>query len=84
MRAAQDGAQIAIAAKTSDPNPKLPGTIHTAAAEIEAAGFRREYVDQVVRLIRINEYKRRQAPPILKVSTRAFGPGRVVPITCRF
>lgn len=37
-RAAQDGALIAIAAKTSDPNPKLPGTIHTAAAEIEAAG----------------------------------------------
>ena len=38
LRAARDGALIAIAAKTSDPNPKLPGTIHTAAAEIEAAG----------------------------------------------
>ena len=38
LRAAQDGALVAIAAKTSDPNPKLPGTIHTAAAEIEAAG----------------------------------------------
>jgi citronellol/citronellal dehydrogenase len=38
LRAATDGASIAIAAKTSDPNPKLPGTIHTAAAEIEAAG----------------------------------------------
>ena len=38
LRAARDGASIAIAAKTSDPNPKLPGTIHTAAAEIEAAG----------------------------------------------
>jgi citronellol/citronellal dehydrogenase len=38
LRAAKDGASIAIAAKTSDPNPKLPGTIHTAAAEIEAAG----------------------------------------------
>ncbi len=37
-RAAQDGARVAIAAKTSDPNPKLPGTIHTAAAEIEAVG----------------------------------------------
>jgi citronellol/citronellal dehydrogenase len=37
-RAARDGANIVIAAKTSDPNPKLPGTIHTAAAEIEAAG----------------------------------------------
>jgi citronellol/citronellal dehydrogenase len=38
LRAARDGANIALAAKTSDPNPKLPGTIHTAAKEIEAAG----------------------------------------------
>ena len=38
LRAAQDGANIAIASKTSDPNPKLPGTIFTAAAEIEKAG----------------------------------------------
>ena len=38
LRAARDGASVAIAAKTSEPNPKLPGTIHTAAAEIEAAG----------------------------------------------
>ena len=37
-RAARDGANIAIAAKTDQPNPRLPGTIHTAAAEIEAAG----------------------------------------------
>ena len=40
LRAARDGASIAIAAKTSDPNPKLPGTIHTAAEEIRAAGGR--------------------------------------------
>ena len=38
LRAARDGANVVIAAKTSDPNPKLPGTIHSAAAEIEAAG----------------------------------------------
>jgi citronellol/citronellal dehydrogenase len=37
-RLAQDGANIIIAAKTDTPHPKLPGTIHTAAAEIEAAG----------------------------------------------
>ncbi|MET0431124.1 MAG: NAD(P)-dependent oxidoreductase [Hyphomicrobium sp.] len=37
-RAAKDGANIAIAAKTVDPNPKLEGTIHSAASEIEAAG----------------------------------------------
>ena len=38
LRAARDGANITIAAKTAEPNPKLPGTIHTAAAEIIAAG----------------------------------------------
>jgi citronellol/citronellal dehydrogenase len=38
LRAARDGANIVIAAKTSDPNPKLPGTIYTAAAEIEQEG----------------------------------------------
>ena len=37
-RAAADGANIVIAAKTAETNPKLPGTIHSAAAEIEAAG----------------------------------------------
>jgi citronellol/citronellal dehydrogenase len=37
-RAAADGANVVIAAKTTEPNPKLPGTIYTAAAEIEAAG----------------------------------------------
>jgi citronellol/citronellal dehydrogenase len=38
LRAAKDGASIAIAAKTADPNPKLPGTIFSAAEEIRAAG----------------------------------------------
>ncbi len=37
-RAARDGANIVIAAKSAVPNPKLPGTIHTAAAQVEAAG----------------------------------------------
>ncbi|MDO3069098.1 SDR family oxidoreductase [Mycobacteroides abscessus] len=38
LRAAQDGANVAIMAKTAEPHPKLPGTIYTAAEEIEAAG----------------------------------------------
>jgi citronellol/citronellal dehydrogenase len=40
LRAARDGANIVVAAKTSEPHPVLPGTIHTAAAEIEASGGR--------------------------------------------
>jgi citronellol/citronellal dehydrogenase len=38
IRAARDGANVAIAAKTTEPHPKLPGTIYTAAKEIEDAG----------------------------------------------
>ncbi|HVP32709.1 MAG TPA: NAD(P)-dependent oxidoreductase [Steroidobacteraceae bacterium] len=38
LRAARDGANVAVAAKTAEPHPKLAGTIHTAAAEIERAG----------------------------------------------
>jgi citronellol/citronellal dehydrogenase len=38
LRAARDGANVAIAAKTADPHPKLPGTVYTAAQEIEHAG----------------------------------------------
>ena len=40
LRAARDGANIAVAAKTAEPHPKLPGTIYTAAREIEQAGGR--------------------------------------------
>ncbi len=40
LRAARDGANIVVAAKTTEPHPKLPGTIHSAAEEIESAGGR--------------------------------------------
>ncbi|HET7261891.1 MAG TPA: NAD(P)-dependent oxidoreductase [Casimicrobiaceae bacterium] len=38
LRAARDGANVTVAAKSSEPDPRLPGTIHSAAAAIEAAG----------------------------------------------
>ncbi len=38
LKAARDGANVALLAKTAEPHPQLPGTIYTAAAEIEAAG----------------------------------------------
>ncbi|WP_374320338.1 SDR family oxidoreductase [Aquabacterium sp.] len=40
LRAARDGANVVVAAKTAEPDPRLPGTIYTAAAAIEAAGGR--------------------------------------------
>jgi citronellol/citronellal dehydrogenase len=38
IRAARDGANVAVVSKTGQAHPKLPGTVHTAAAAIEAAG----------------------------------------------
>ncbi len=49
-------------------------------ADIAAAGFDRAVVDKVVKLVEGAEYKRRQAPPGLKVTTKAFGMGRRYPI----
>jgi len=53
------------------------------ASEIIQAGFDEPTVRRVVRLININEYKRRQAAPGLKVTTKAFGVGRRIPVAQR-
>ena len=48
--------------------------------EISAEGFDPKLVDSVLRMVEKAEYKRRQAPPVLKVSPKAFGMGRRIPI----
>ncbi len=53
-------------------------------AEIVQSGFDKAIVDRVVRLIDVNEYKRRQAAPGLKVTSKAFGVGRRFPIAQRY
>ncbi|MBV8665067.1 MAG: NAD+ synthase [Burkholderiaceae bacterium] len=53
-------------------------------AEIVAAGYRQEDVDRITRLIKINEYKRRQAPIGIRVTHRAFGRDWRYPITSKF
>ncbi len=57
---------------------------HRSLAEILELGFDEAAVRKVVRLIDLNEYKRRQAAPGLKVTTKAFGVGRRMPIAQRF
>ena len=52
--------------------------------EIIAAGFARADVEKVTRLIKINEYKRRQAPVGIRVTHRSFGKDWRYPITKRF
>jgi NAD+ synthase (glutamine-hydrolysing) len=52
--------------------------------EIVAHGFERAYVEKVTRLIKINEYKRRQSPVGIRVTHRSFGKDWRYPITNRF
>ena len=74
LRAARDGANIAIAAKTAEPHPKLPGTIYTAAEDIERAGGKalplvvdvrdeamvKDALDETAAQIRRHRYRRQQ------------------------
>ena len=56
---------------------------HQTADEIVAAGFERATVERVLRLVRIAEFKRKQAAPGLKVTDRAFGTGWRMPIAAK-
>lgn len=53
-------------------------------AQIVAQGYDEALVRRVIRLVDLNEYKRRQSPPGIKISTRAFGKDRRLPITNRY
>jgi NAD+ synthase (glutamine-hydrolysing) len=53
-------------------------------AEIVAMGFDEMLVNRILRLVNLNEYKRYQTPPILRVSKKAFGMGRRVPIVGKY
>ncbi|MGK0374674.1 MAG: NAD+ synthase (glutamine-hydrolyzing) [Arenicella sp.] len=53
-------------------------------ADIVAKGFTKEYVAQVIRMVDLNEYKRRQAAPGVRITKRAFGRDRRYPITSGF
>ena len=57
---------------------------HRSAGEIVSMGYDQAIVTRIIRLIDMNEYKRRQSAPGLKVTTRAFGMGRRVPIAQRY
>jgi NAD+ synthase (glutamine-hydrolysing) len=57
---------------------------HLAAEEIITRGHDRGTVLRVLKSVRLSEYKRIQAPPVLRVTGQAFGTGRRIPITARF
>jgi NAD+ synthase (glutamine-hydrolysing) len=52
--------------------------------EMLAMGFDRKTVERVMRMVDLSEYKRRQAPPGVKITTRAFGRDRRLPITNKY
>lgn len=52
--------------------------------EIQAAGFDAALVDRVLKLVNFSEYKRQQTPPILRISHKAFGSGRRMPVVGRY
>jgi NAD+ synthase (glutamine-hydrolysing) len=56
---------------------------HKSYEEIIADGFDKETVAKIIKLININEYKRFQAPPILRISSKAFGYGRRMPLVSK-
>jgi NAD+ synthase (glutamine-hydrolysing) len=53
-------------------------------AEIKAMGFEAELVDRILKLVNTNEYKRNQFCPIIRISPKAFGVGRRVPIVAKY
>ena len=52
--------------------------------EIVALGYDREVAQRIIRLVNQNEYKRYQSPPILRISSKAFGTGRRLPLVARY
>jgi NAD+ synthase (glutamine-hydrolysing) len=58
--------------------------LHLGPAQLVAEGMSAQEVEQIVRLVDLAEYKRRQAPPGIKVTERAFGRDRRMPITNRY
>ena len=86
-------AELRLEQKDSDslpPYPVLDGILQRyveagcSRAEIVDAGYERETVDAIVRLVDLNEYKRQQAAPGLKITPLAFGIGRRIPIVQKY
>jgi NAD+ synthase (glutamine-hydrolysing) len=52
--------------------------------EIIREGFPAEVVRKTIRMVNNNEFKRYQSPPVLRISTKAFGPGRKMPLVAKY
>lgn len=79
-----DEAALGVPYKTLDPILKLYVEEDRPPEEIVASGFAADIVARVVTMVDRNEYKRRQAPPGVKITPKAFGKDRRLPITNRY
>ena len=57
---------------------------HQGPDEIEQLGFDEKLITRILRMVNRNEFKRHQTPPILRVSPKAFGSGRRLPIVGKY
>ena len=67
-----------------DPILKLYIERDYSLEKIAKKGYRKDIVKRIIRMVDLNEYKRRQAPVGIKITPRAFGKDRRMPITNRF
>jgi NAD+ synthase (glutamine-hydrolysing) len=58
--------------------------LEKSPAQIKAEGFDPEAVEKVVKLVRASEFKRKQTPPVLRISSKAFGSGRRIPVIANY
>ncbi|GAH05546.1 unnamed protein product, partial [marine sediment metagenome] len=58
--------------------------LQLSSEEIIAKGFDGNTVERVIFMVNTNEYKRYQAPPILRISSKAFGAGRRIPLVAKY
>ncbi len=55
-----------------------------SAAELTDMGYEEDLITRVIRMVNMNEYKRYQTPPILRISSKAFGAGRRIPLAAKY
>ena len=53
-------------------------------SDLEAKGFEQNLVNRILKLVNRAEFKRHQSPPVLRISTKAFGQGRRLPIEAKY
>jgi NAD+ synthase (glutamine-hydrolysing) len=86
-------AELRPGQKDSDTLPEYPVLdkilfhyieLNQSPEEIESLGMDHTLVAKVIRMVNMNEYKRFQAPPILRISSKSFGFGRKMPLVAKF